>query len=834
MVADSYAPPSLIGPIGHWLRNDCADQLDDMAARVNPAAEPPLSNYALTLSLQSLLDYVNEVEEKGNPEKILAAFNNTPVEDPDENPLTLFVAEAVTDYLENEHDIDIDENDGWRICWTDPPESRMISPRDDTADKAGEQVAVRGRIVHATKPKTLFEQIAFQCQRCGTHKVVPQKIGKDEIDKPLECPGCERQGPFTIVEHHDDTKRISTQYLRIEEVLGDQDSQSTPEDIDVRVYSASRTSQDWKRGEVVEVVGRVAMDTRSLPAESYIIASSVEPEDDRDDEIEVTPEDRERIKEIIDEHGVLDAAADSLAPEIYGHHLAKQGLFLAMVGHDIGDKPDLNVGLWGEPGTGKSELLKEIADLHPKGRAIDASNSSFVGITAAVEHEEIAGDTRWVVHPGAIPRTSGGIVTMDELDKVDYNPSKLTDILWKNEITVDKSALSANLRTDVGVIAAANPDDDTLDPTADLPEQFTRFEKHLLDRFPLAYPSKRDLTDTERQRGIADRTAIEYIDEDELDEDDTEFVIDPVVDRELLRKWIYAAWQQETRMTLKANRYIRDTFLEFRQDHAASEGKGIDIGNRRYDAVFWLAHAHARARLSETVELEDAKAAVHHMIQMLGQWGYNVEGESPFADTEESDDDDGNGDPSDADEAVPAEAADDGDQNREWSLEDNVYRDDITDADISDQIVARVEDYIADHPEAGVEDVLDACDLHPEFSPWVSRKLRDRDRDHDGDDSRDEADDADGYDPSALGNRLAHPVDYDDTASTTNGHTENGHDVDIDPDEELDDLADAIRDYALSMDDVTVSDALEQYGLDESDRPAVEAVFAEVTAGDTA
>ena len=77
--------------------------------------------------------------------------------------------------------------------------------------------------------------------------------------------------------------------------------------------------------------------------------------------IELTDEDKKKIKEYSRKPNVQQIIFDSLAPSIYGHNFIKKGLSLAMFGgvpKDIGGKHkirgDINMLLLGDPGTAKS------------------------------------------------------------------------------------------------------------------------------------------------------------------------------------------------------------------------------------------------------------------------------------------------------------------------------------------------------------------------------------------------------------------------------------------------------------------------------------------------
>jgi DNA replicative helicase MCM subunit Mcm2 (Cdc46/Mcm family) len=85
-------------------------------------------------------------------------------------------------------------------------------------DEVNEMVSFEGIVRKSTDTDIKALEAAFECQRCGTLTTVEQD--ERELSEPHQCRGCERQGPFRLLENQ--SEFVDTQKLRIQDIASSQ------------------------------------------------------------------------------------------------------------------------------------------------------------------------------------------------------------------------------------------------------------------------------------------------------------------------------------------------------------------------------------------------------------------------------------------------------------------------------------------------------------------------------------------------------------------------------------------------------------------------------------
>jgi len=142
-----------------------------------------------------------------------------------------------------------------------------------------------------------------------------------------------------------------------------------------------------------------------------------------DSEDEISETEKAMIMALSRDPRIFDRLMISVCPSIYGLYDIKRSLLVSLFGgvSKMGDgghkiRGDINVLLVGDPGTGKSQILKYVQNISHRCIFTTGKGASAVGLTASVKKDTMSGEM--VLEGGALVLSDGGTCIIDEFDKV--------------------------------------------------------------------------------------------------------------------------------------------------------------------------------------------------------------------------------------------------------------------------------------------------------------------------------------------------------------------------------------------------------------------------------
>jgi replicative DNA helicase Mcm len=178
-----------------------------------------------------------------------------------------------------------------------------------------------------------------------------------------------------------------------------------------------------------------------------------------------------------------------------------------------------------------------------------------------------------------------------------------------------KIAIQGNtLSAQTSVLAAGNPKYGRFEPSQSISEQID-LPPALINRFDLIF-ILRDLPNQKQDDAIATHVLNLHQMKDKI----------PDIEADLFKKYVaYAKQKIEPKLTEEAVNEIKDFYVKMRKASQEGESRSISISARQLQGLVRLAEAHAKSRLSHTVDTQDAQVAIRLTNYYLMQVGYDPE-----------------------------------------------------------------------------------------------------------------------------------------------------------------------------------------------------------------
>lgn len=334
------------------------------------------------------------------------------------------------------------------------PNVNGIDIRAVRCDDIGKMHSFEAVIRRKSDVRPLVTKITYECPSCGNIISILQ-IDK-KIRKPTRC-GCGRKGKFT--ENFRD--RIDAQSVTLEEIQDNLPSGTQPKRIQallkqdlVSLYNDGKTNPGTKikiLGHVRPIPISVRNGGTSTKEDIMIEANNVEVIDESIFDIKLNKKDQKQIEELSKDPEIYIKLIESIAPSTKGHELIKEALLLQLFGgvqkkrkDGVTLRGDTHILLIGEPGTGKSQLLKRMCKISPNAQYTSGKGTSGCGLTATVVKDELLGG--WTLEAGALVLAHKGMIGIDELDKMGKEDrSHMHEALEQQQVSINKAGIQATL-----------------------------------------------------------------------------------------------------------------------------------------------------------------------------------------------------------------------------------------------------------------------------------------------------------------------------------------------------------------------------------------------------
>ena len=478
----------------------------------------------------------------------------------------------------------------------------------------GKFVSADGIVRKTDEIRPRIETGVFECRGCmRLHEV--EQSSSNRIIEPSLCSECGGRS-FRLLQ--EESKYIDTQTARMQEPLENLSGGTEPKQM--LMILEDDLVDELNPGDKVRITGtlRTFREERSGKFKNYIYVNHIEALEQEFEELQLSQEDEEKIIELAKDPDIHEKIIRSTAPSIRGYREVKEAIALQLFGgaakrleDETRLRGDIHILIVGDPGIGKSQMLKYVSKLAPRSIYTSGKGTTGAGLTAAAVRDELGG---WSLEAGALVLGDQGNVCVDELDKMrSEDRSALHEALEQQTVSIAKAGIMATLNSRCSVLAAANPKFGRFDRYKVLAEQID-LPSPILSRFDLIFVVE-DKPSREGDTKLAEHIL-------KIHQSNT---VDYAIEPELLRKYIaYARKNINPTLTNDAITVLKEFYVNTRNGNAEEQAP-VPITARQLEAIIRLAEASAKIKLKDTVDREDAQRAVELQLACLKEVGVDPE-----------------------------------------------------------------------------------------------------------------------------------------------------------------------------------------------------------------
>ena len=486
----------------------------------------------------------------------------------------------------------------------------MVPLRKVDTSHIDHMIAISGMVVRTSELRPMMTEAAWVCP---SGHLTYQEQDDLALKRPPKCELCGEIRNFELDRRH--SRFIDFQVVRVQELPEELPPGQLPQFFDVNVegdiVNTARPGDRVVMTGVLRAVPDYSLgQVKTRLFRSQIDCNQVEVKGKEPDQVVLSKEDEDLIKKIASTPDAYERLVNSIAPVILGHQSEKEAILLLLAGGSVTVLPDgtklrgdINCLFVGDPGTGKSEMLKFASQVAPRGLYASGRGTTAAGLSAAVIREKNV----LMLEAGVVVLADLGIACIDEFEKMKpEDRTALHEMMEQQTVTIAKGGIYATLNARTAILAACNPVLGRYNPFQNLIENIGTLPIPLLTRFDVIFVFRDQPSPAEDERLATHILAVHS---------KRSYTTPPPIEFSLLKKYLTYSKRVTPSLTKGAVDRLREFYLELRKGSGAEDS--IPPTPRTLEAMIRIASARARVLLRDEVTEEDALSAIALMNRMV-------------------------------------------------------------------------------------------------------------------------------------------------------------------------------------------------------------------------